>query len=472
MTFPTNIDLHTAYEDDAPAAPDKVSASTLDSDHLELERWINSELLPALAQIMREDGTLTDYLVRYRNLHPEVYEALAEAAGSVDLAIPADGSVSTTKLALLAVTTGILSDLCVSTAKLADLAVTTAKLADLSVTTGKVADLGVTTGKIADLAVTAAKIADATVTNAKLAQMDASSIKGNDTGAPAAAKDLTVSEARTLLGTAGLEHFAASRSVAAPNATVPAHAVTPVGAEADIDLVLAPKAAGAISMHTPDNAVEGGNKRGDRAVDLQTQRTAADQVASGSRSVILGGDNNKAAGARSAIIGGSGNHVATQDSAAIAAYLADVNNLYVLAIGTRPKSRASHSIVMGNSVGQTEDMVLAGSTTDATPTALPGYVTTLLMDDFEAVTVIAQIVGFQRGGTPNAGGYNVAFVAKRSGSVSLVGSPTVAAWENNAAWDVAISTAANGINVSVTGAAGVTIDWNIRLQVTRIKLQA
>ncbi len=159
MTFPTDIDLHTSYEDDAPAAQEKVSAATLDADHLELERWVNTELLPALAQILRDDGTLTDYLVRYRNLHPEVFTELAEAVGSVPLAVPADGSVSTVKLALLAVTTAIL----------ADGAVTTAKLADGAVTTAKMDPAGLGTAALADLAVTAAKIALATITNAQIA---------------------------------------------------------------------------------------------------------------------------------------------------------------------------------------------------------------------------------------------------------------------------------------------------------------
>lgn len=89
-------------------------------------------------------------------------------------------------------------------------------------------------------------------------------------------------------GGGGLTLFAESRSVAAPNATVPVHALTALGAEANIDFVIAPKGTGAIVAQVPDGTVAGGNKRGAGAVDLQTTRTAATQVASGPNSFAAG----------------------------------------------------------------------------------------------------------------------------------------------------------------------------------------
>lgn len=62
---------------------------------------------------------------------------------------------------------------------------------------------------------------------------------------------------------------------------------------------------------TDDGSIQstptGGNARGSKATDLQVARALAAQVASGSNSVIVGGDNNTASGQYSAILGGSGN---------------------------------------------------------------------------------------------------------------------------------------------------------------------
>ena len=47
--------------------------------------------------------------------------------------------------------------------------------------------------------------------------------------------------------------------------------------------------------------------RGESSVDLQTSRDAVDQVASGARSVLIGGSRNKALGGGAAVVGGVGN---------------------------------------------------------------------------------------------------------------------------------------------------------------------
>lgn len=158
MTSVSPPDLSVAFEDDAPAAQERVSAADLDANFLAIEAWC-LELLTKLALVIRDDDTLEDYVVRYRNLHPEVFASLTAAMGSVELAVPADGSVTTSKVALLAITTALLNDL----------AVTTGKIADDAVTAAKIADLAVETAALADLAVTAAKIANGTITNDQIA---------------------------------------------------------------------------------------------------------------------------------------------------------------------------------------------------------------------------------------------------------------------------------------------------------------
>ena len=77
------------------------------------------------------------------------------------------------------------------------------------------------------------------------------------------------------------------------------------GTDTNINAVLSPKGTGALIAHEPDGTTTGGNARGIQAVDLQTLRNAATQVASGARSIILGGFYNTASATASAAIGRS-----------------------------------------------------------------------------------------------------------------------------------------------------------------------
>lgn len=70
------LDISSAYAASSPSAQDKVPASTLDSDHRAIEAW-TALLLASLSKIQRDDDTLVDGVVRNRNLHPEVMDALA-----------------------------------------------------------------------------------------------------------------------------------------------------------------------------------------------------------------------------------------------------------------------------------------------------------------------------------------------------------------------------------------------------------
>jgi len=88
-------------------------------------------------------------------------------------------------------------------------------------------------------------------------------------------------------------------------ATGVAPVIASLGTDADIPLVLQPKGTGALQAQLTDSTTAGGNARGSNAVDWQTSRNSAAQVASGVSSAIGGGLRNTASGAQSAIVGGS-----------------------------------------------------------------------------------------------------------------------------------------------------------------------
>ena len=72
-------------------------------------------------------------------------------------------------------------------------------------------------------------------------------------------------------------------------------------------LVLQPLGTGALQAQKTDSSATGGNARGANAVDWQTSRNSAGQVASGSSSVVGGGKVNTAAGFGTVVAGGDTN---------------------------------------------------------------------------------------------------------------------------------------------------------------------
>ena len=75
----------------------------------------------------------------------------------------------------------------------------------------------------------------------------------------------------------------------------------------NLPLVLSPAGTGALQAQLADSAITGGNARGTNAVDWQTLRAAANQVASGAGAVIGGGTSNLANGPASTVAGGTTN---------------------------------------------------------------------------------------------------------------------------------------------------------------------
>lgn len=76
----------------------------------------------------------------------------------------------------------------------------------------------------------------------------------------------------------------ADNYTASPNNTVNHASIQATGGTTNVSVSIVPKGAGAFTLSVPDGTSTGGNARGDNAVDLQTSRTTAAQVASGQSS--------------------------------------------------------------------------------------------------------------------------------------------------------------------------------------------
>lgn len=93
-------------------------------------------------------------------------------------------------------------------------------------------------------------------------------------------------------------------------------------ANTNVNAAIVPKGTGALVAAIPDGSTTGGNSRGTNAVDLQTSRDAATQVASGNLSGLLAGRRNTASGTASALIGGADNIASGSGSVVIGGYTA------------------------------------------------------------------------------------------------------------------------------------------------------
>lgn len=106
-------------------------------------------------------------------------------------------------------------------------------------------------------------------------------------------------------------YSSATQSTSAWNAT---------NAASNVNAAIVPKGTGAFTLDVPDGGTGGGNSRGADAVDLQTTRDAATQVASGTYSGIFAGRRNTASGTAAVVLGGADNIVTGPGSFIVGGY--------------------------------------------------------------------------------------------------------------------------------------------------------
>lgn len=113
-------------------------------------------------------------------------------------------------------------------------------------------------------------------------------------------KKITINNFRTAVGVTNWSETFSS-------ATQATSRWLPNNAAANVNAAVVPKGTGALLASIPDGTAVGGNARGSYAVDLQMIRNNANQVASGSKSAILSGENNRVSAANSFVGSGKSN---------------------------------------------------------------------------------------------------------------------------------------------------------------------
>jgi hypothetical protein len=158
----------------------------------------------------------------------------------------------------------------------------------------------------------------------------------------------------------GISNFTSNLNTTAPNATVPYVQLLATNAATNVDVAITPKGTGAFSLQVADNATAGGNKRGTNAIDLQTLRSNASQVASGASAVAIGTYNTASGGGAIAIGGGS---VASGFNSVAIGPLATASNSYSFAVGNNSISSGSSSVAFNGTASGDSSFVAVNSST-------------------------------------------------------------------------------------------------------------
>jgi hypothetical protein len=271
---------------------------------------------------------------------------------------------------------------------------------------------------------------------------------------------------------------------ASPNNTVNHACLEATGGTTNVSVSIKPKGTGAFCLAAPDGTATGGNARGTNAIDLQTFRGAATQVASGLQSVICGGASNTASGEQSGVTHGQLNVASGQLSDA-AGSSCTASGLLASARGSVCTASAQSAIARGerslanrlgmyaaasgqfSAVGDAQYVrfVARRKTTDNTATTLllDGSTTRLTITSGKILFADIMVSGIKSDGSAAACYKRKVAIKNVGGTTALVGSVETIGVdiEDNASTDVAI-TADNtndALQIDVTGIAAETWRW-------------
>lgn len=226
-------------------------------------------------------------------------------------------------------------------------------------------------GTIGDSSITASSITYSRLQNVSTNNR----LLGRSTAGAGTIEEITVGSGLTLsagtlsAGGGGLSYFTESQSTTGVNSTIYADTLTANGPLSGADIVLTPKGDGALLTKTPDGTSSGGNKRGINAIDFQFSRSNANQIAEGSRSVIIGGSGNRinSSSQDSNIFSGTNNQVLNSNASiinGISNYVSGYGgSIQCGGAGNTTNGGQYNGIFAGgsNTLGATSSVILGGS---------------------------------------------------------------------------------------------------------------
>lgn len=155
----------------------------------------------------------------------------------------------------------------------------------------------------------------------------------------------------------------ADNATASPNNTVNHASLQATGGTTNVSVSIVPKGTGAFCLAVPDGTTTGGNARGANAIDMQTLRSAATQVASGDSAILIGAAGTSS-GTYSVAIGRNATATATY---AIAIGVCTASGSGAICISNESGSANAGSTVVGpaQAVGSAYCCIAIGGTATA-----------------------------------------------------------------------------------------------------------
>lgn len=291
-----------------------------------------------------------------------------------------------------------------------------------------------------------------------------------------------------IAGVSGVTGYTGSLNTASPNATNNVSALTASGGTAIQYAAIVPKSTGGVLAAIPDSTATGGNVRGATSVDWQTNRSAATMVASGSNSVIGGGQDNTSSGTGSTVAGGYTQLVSANYASSLGGAFSSVTGNYSSNLGgLYSTDRGVYGTIANASAysygGTTYGALLRTSrllgalTSDATTTVISttggaaSATNQVVLANNSALYFIARIVGTATNGG-DVKSWTIEGTIKRgntASATSIVGTVItniIAANTGASSWAVAASanTTLGCLQITVTGQAAVGIRWACEVQ--------
>lgn len=252
----------------------------------------------------------------------------------------------------------------------------------------------------------------------------------------------------------------------------------------NVSAILTPKGTGAFQLQVADGTAAGGNNRGNYAIDLQTSRNNASEVASGEGSFVAG-KNGTASGQQSVAFGAgtaSGStafaHGGTASGSNSMAFFGQATSEYSFSIGTGAKADLDGKFAIGAFAGagqrQAGTLVVYTQTTDATQTQLTwgggtGATCVLRNDSTYAFSILVSARRSDADGE-NDGWEFKGLIHRDTNAASTTLDALQANQIGATAWSVAVDadTTNGSLRVRVTGENAKTIRWCATIYTTEV----